>query len=99
MNQDYNSYYHIFSNYMAGYQITTDPCVLKAVIVNCNTKSIVGIIDGTSGTFGSSTTIAVLGTNSVAGSYLYNCQLNTALRVVVKGGATIKPDITVVYRR
>jgi len=67
--------------------------------MNLQTKVIVGVIDGTTGVI-SSANVAVLGTNTVAGSYLYNCQLTSGLRIVTKANpANFKPSITVIWRR
>ena len=95
-SQDYNNYYYIKSNYAAGYTVSTEPCVLKSIIVNVSTAVTVGIIDNTSGT---TVNVGRIGTLAKTGSYLYNVQLTTGLRIVVTGVSTITPDITVVTRR
>ena len=96
MIQEYNNYYYINSNYAAGYTISEEPCVLKAIVVNVATACTIGIIDNTSGT---TVNVAKLWKNATSGSYLYNCLLTTGLRIVVNGASSITPDITVVWRR
>jgi hypothetical protein len=95
MTQDYNNYYYIKSNYAAGYEITTTPCVLKSIIVNVSSLYTVGIVDATSGT---TVNVGKIAKSATTGSYLYNCVIGSGLRVVVTGASTITPDITVVYR-
>ena len=102
MTQDYNSYYNIKTCSVAGVatQVSSEPCVLKAIIMNVATAFTVGIVDGTSG---STANVGTIYKNATTGSYLYNCQLNAGLRIITTGGSVsnidTKPSITVVYRR
>lgn len=100
MSQDYNSYYYIKSAYALGYTVSSEPCVLKAIIVNdVTTQYVIGIVDGTSGT---TPNVGKL-RPTVTGSYLYNCQLTNGLRIVplrtVSVSGFVRPDITVITRR
>lgn len=98
MNQDYNNYTNITSCSVAGVttSVTTDACVLKAIIVNnISTSYTIGIVDNTTGT---TVNVGQL-QPTVTGNYLYNCRMGLGLRIVSKGKETNLPDFTVVWRQ
>jgi len=101
-NQDYNTYTWIHSIYAAGVTVSSDPCVLKAIIVNnITTAYTIGIVDSAT-TTNVTANVAIL-KPTVTGSYLYNCEMGAGLRIVLAKyngyGPVITPDITVVTRR
>jgi len=63
---------------------------LWAIVVNTTAAGAISIIDNTSG---STANIGTLKASVVEGTYIYNCEFTTGLRIVTAASS----DITVIY--
>lgn len=72
-------------------QVKTGAGVLKAIVVGETAAGAISIIDNTSGT---TVNLGVLKASIAEGTYEFNCQFATGLRIITAGAS----KISVIYR-
>lgn len=87
--QDYN---YTYLGLAATTQIFSGPGTLVAIVIGTTAADTIKVIDGTSG---STTNLALFAANIAEGTYTFNCQISTGLRII----AAANTAFTVIWKK